>query len=664
MPSIYLGRNQLYWCRTCNIPILDSKKCPRCDNDTFKVKISPPYDCRPAFEYDIKRLKQVIKVQFGENCGDIIEENKVIILNKAPYHDRMDEVVIDGQIIGNIRFNILRQGNKWEFFPKIEGSRRIYQYDPKTWIKVDQGAAKAIIKGANLLAPGIIDFSNNIKENDTVFIITEAGKLIATGASRFSSDEIPKQKRGMIIKVKYNFPPGKPEILKGGQDWDQVIEINEPLIKAKERAAVKFIEKTAKKFADLPKILSFSGGKDSMALLLLLLKSEVEFSLFFIDTGIEFEETVDFVNHVVKKFDLSERFLKYESKNDFFQQSEESFGPPARDYRWCCKVLKLSNINDVIRDNFPNGMLTFIGNRKYESFLRSNEAKKGKISKNSYIPDQINVSPINNWNALLVWVYILREQKKYNFQMNPLYNSGYERVGCIYCPANKLADLEALKEIHPELHQKLYDLLKNYAEKNGYPEEWIEYGFWRWRNLPKSQLNLLKKLNLDPFKPQFGNKQNLKFNYTVGISPCLDGSVILEGNFNNGLDLGRMQNFLSPFGDLYYNSKNGILGIKSNTTLITIFADGTLKIRSYDGKEPELIELLEKLIPFVLKAQECIGCGICLEICPSGAIHLEHSDNDEDMFISIDQEKCTLCMKCLEKCPILNYAYRNILNKI
>lgn len=44
-------------------------------------------------------------------------------------------------------------------------------------------------------------------------------------------------------------------------------------------------------------------------------------------------------------------------------------------------------------------------------------------------------------------------------------------------------------------------------------------------------------------------------------------------------------------------------------------------------------------------ATGCIGCGICVKQCESGAITLENN------VAYIDQEKCTKCGKCAAKCP-------------
>ncbi|MCL2009704.1 MAG: RnfABCDGE type electron transport complex subunit B [Synergistaceae bacterium] len=42
----------------------------------------------------------------------------------------------------------------------------------------------------------------------------------------------------------------------------------------------------------------------------------------------------------------------------------------------------------------------------------------------------------------------------------------------------------------------------------------------------------------------------------------------------------------------------------------------------------------------------CIGCKVCQKLCEAGAITIENS------VAHIDYEKCTLCMVCVNKCPV------------
>ena len=42
---------------------------------------------------------------------------------------------------------------------------------------------------------------------------------------------------------------------------------------------------------------------------------------------------------------------------------------------------------------------------------------------------------------------------------------------------------------------------------------------------------------------------------------------------------------------------------------------------------------------------KCVGCGLCVDVCPVEAITLE---NDK---AKVDEEKCTECGQCVEECP-------------
>jgi len=63
-----------------------------------------------------------------------------------------------------------------------------------------------------------------------------------------------------------------------------------------------------------------------------------------------------------------------------------------------------------------------------------------------------------------------------------------------------------------------------------------------------------------------------------------------------------------------------------------------------------------------VKAQYCKGCGLCVEICPTGTLQLQ--DDPESKFgvsVTVDaQEFCIGCKMCEARCPdfaiFVNYS--------
>lgn len=62
---------------------------------------------------------------------------------------------------------------------------------------------------------------------------------------------------------------------------------------------------------------------------------------------------------------------------------------------------------------------------------------------------------------------------------------------------------------------------------------------------------------------------------------------------------------------------------------------------------------LENTKKKICDKQLCVGCGVCQNICPAGAITMEE-DNEGYLFPKLDLKKCTYCNLCRNSCPILN----------
>ncbi|MEF9925491.1 MAG: 4Fe-4S binding protein [Raoultibacter sp.] len=50
----------------------------------------------------------------------------------------------------------------------------------------------------------------------------------------------------------------------------------------------------------------------------------------------------------------------------------------------------------------------------------------------------------------------------------------------------------------------------------------------------------------------------------------------------------------------------------------------------------------------------CKGCGLCVDVCPTGIIALDHNAITSKGYhpaYLVDEEKCTGCMSCALMCP-------------
>ena len=157
--------------------------------------------------------------------------------------------------------------------------------------------------------------------------------------------------------------------------------------------------------------LAFSGGKDSITLYDLAVKSGVKFDAHYSMPGIDPPELVRFIR------DNYPNVKMHKPAISIFREVVKK-GLPRRQARWCCEALK-----EQAGDN-----------RRVVTGIRWAESSRRKQRKMLEIcrtkSTKTFLHPLIDWEDEDVWEYIRNNNIKYC----SLYDEGWKRLGCILCP--------------------------------------------------------------------------------------------------------------------------------------------------------------------------------------------------------------------------------------
>lgn len=90
--------------------------------------------------------------------------------------------------------------------------------------------------------------------------------------------------------------------------------------------------------------VSFSGGKDSLVVLDLAQRVGIKKAVF-VDTTVEFDETVDYIRSVEDFYGF--KIVVLRAPVDFFGMVGH-IGVPSRRFRWCCDVFKFGLLHVML----------------------------------------------------------------------------------------------------------------------------------------------------------------------------------------------------------------------------------------------------------------------------------------------------------------------------
>ncbi len=582
---------RLWWNPLRNLPVLDE----RLASPALPLRATPPRDVRPVMGKWYRFVRGVISEYLGVSVEKVLPWRRVVLGNKVQYPDYGEEIILDGMVVGHIVYDIAEK--KWKYRPLYAAAERI----------VDERAGFFAIVDAPRLSRGYEVHWDRVIEKQ----LPERGRdeyvVVATANRRFYGLGV-RSRRGRLYILKA-WRSGPRDFLEGDPNWWDTVKANISVLEEKEREAVEFIRELRERYG-LPFYVSFSGGKDSLVVLHLARLALGDVKVVFNDTGIEFPATVEYVHSLSERLGLD---LEVADAGESFWRGFEAVGPPARDFRWCCKVVKFSPTARLVKRLFPGGAVALVGQRKYESSLR---AKSPRVWRNKWFPKGIAASPILEWTALEIWLYIFWRR----LLPNKLYYEGFDRLGCWLCPAAEMGEYELASRVEPRLYSEWIGKLRGYARLKGYPEEWVEYGLWRWLEPPGDILRYLGRS---------GRWYREARGASVRVEELGGGKTrIVVEDSRLPADPERLAN-------------------------IAYTACGETRVSG--GEEGLVAEGCgrEDLFRASIRAFYCAECLECANWCPRNAIYRR-----EDGGIGVKTEACISCGVCNEKCPLAEYTLK------
>jgi len=392
-----------------------------------------------------------------------------------------------------------------------------------------------------------------------------------------------------------------------------------------EEEAISFLQDVRREHADLPLVVSWSGGKDSTVASVLAQRAfpDERIPHVFADTTIELPSTYEFMREF-RRENPAVPFLIGMPARDFFELCRE-IGPPSRIQRWCCATHKAAPLTDVMRAVAGDSqVLAVTGLRRHESAGRQSY---DRVSNRHKISIQLQVNPLVDWHDFDIWLWHLVHRPA----MNEAYRWGLDRVGCMYCPSGGGWSDHLISSIYPAKIAAWRDVLVEVFSGSGVgdAESYVDSGQWRGRSTGK-----VGEAYLDGTQA-----------YEIDTLPCHDDPCVVTYELAGEFDLRTLGELLKPFGSVNRQIALGASGDFEVTGRWGVFAVHAVphwgKVRVTFADPAARRRLVGTIRLQLRKLQSCVGCGACAALCSHGAIVRVGSR------YSISDAACDHCLKCV-----------------
>jgi len=620
MPRTWPKVAKIYWDPYDDLPVIQ----PRQDEiDLYYVlRLTEPGDAKIARPGDLARLRETVINEFGsDKLYKALFEDRVVLFNKVPHWDLMWEVASSGNVWGQLYFNPFI--DSWRFRLSYHGAYEVLDRGLVDHVKVDSKY-----------------FYTNMAVNPPSTSQRSIVVLDYKGRIRGIAERVDG--RFIITKTFYDQRPPVETSRKPSSIQD-VVKKNIDGLMALEEKSIRHLLKVHRKYSYKP-VVSYSGGKDSLVSLHLAVKAFGSVDVLFNDTGIELPETLNNVEEVSGKYGLN---LVTASAGNMFWSAVETFGPPGKDYRWCCKIIKLVPIAKTSRVKWPNGALNIVGQRAYESLDR---AKSPVLWRNKWVPHLVSTTPIQDWSQLSIWLYIYAN----NLPYNKLYDRGFDRLGCYLCPSSYLAEFKDVSTHYPCLWGRWVEVLNRWRSRLNQPEEWVKYGLWRWLTPASAKKRISKRLPgyVIDWRREYVSRllssqarlAPLKVEREGGSARILFNDVVIDEESQQVFSENtRMlaSKIWREGGTIFIETKNTRIRVAGNTMFVEPFT------------RDENVEDLADILKVIYRTRSCVKCASCILWCPLNVIKMTPRG-------PLPRTPCPSCKLCIDTCPLADQLVEKV----
>lgn len=211
---------------------------------------------------------------------------------------------------------------------------------------------------------------------------------------------------------------------------------------------VKMASEMSLRLYDSPLVVTDSGGKDSTVCREIVRRSGIPYEVQHNLTTADAPQTIYYVREIFRQLELegvpcSVNYPIYKGQRiTMWTLIPMKKFPPTRLQRYCCQICKEESCRDRFittgvrwaestkRKNNRGVFENFTRDPSKKIILNNDNDEKRMLFESCTVKGKRICNPIVDWEDRDVWEFIRCER----LRVNPLYDMGFHRVGCLGCP--------------------------------------------------------------------------------------------------------------------------------------------------------------------------------------------------------------------------------------